>query len=154
MIDTPQIVQTTEQQTAFIHLTVTPEEMQKVFGPTIGELMAGLAAQGIAPAGPVFAHHRRRPTDTFDFELSVPVSRPVTASGRVQPGAWPAMRVARTIHHGPYEGLPEAWGKFMEWIAVNGLAITEDIWECYLTNPDENPDPATWRTELNQPLIG
>ena len=154
MIDTPQIVQTTTQLTAFIHLTVTLAEMQEVFGPTIGELMSALAEQGIAPAGPVFTHHLRHPTDTFDFELSVAVSSPVTASGRVQPGEWPAMRVARTVHHGPYEGLPEAWGEFMEWIEANGHQPAADLWECYLTNPDSDPDPATWRTELNRPLLG
>ena len=153
MIDTPQIVQTTAQLTAFIHLIVSREEMREVFGPSIGELMAALAAQGIAPAGPVFTHHRRRPTDTFDFELSVPVSGPVVAAGRVQPGEWPAMRVARTVHHGPYEGLPEAWGEFMAWIDANSHTLASDLWECYLTNPDSNPDPATWQTELNQPLL-
>lgn len=154
MIDTPQIVQTTTQLTAFIHLIVTRAEMQEVFGPTIGELMSALAAQGIAPAGPVFTHHLRHPTDTFDFELSVAVSAPVTAAGRVQPGEWPAMRVARTVHHGPYEGLPEAWGEFMEWIEAKGHQPAADLWECYLTNPDSDPDPATCRTELNRPLIG
>ena len=152
MIDPPQIVQTTAQLTAFIHLTVTREEMQKVFGPTIGELLSTLAAQGIAPAGPVFTHHLRGPTDTFDFELSVPVSKPVTAAGRVQPGQWPAMRVARTVHHGPYEGLPEAWGEFMDWIENHGHTPARDLWECYLTHPDAEPDPAKWRTELNRPL--
>lgn len=154
MIDTPQIVQTTARATAFIHLTLTQEEMMEVFGPTIGELMAVLAAQGIAPAGPVFTHHLRGPTDTFDFELSVPVSAPVVAAGRVQPGLWPAMRVARTEHHGPYEGLPEAWDKFMDWIAANGHEPAADLWECYVTGPHSHPDPADWRTELNRPLLG
>lgn len=152
MIDTPQIIQTTPQITAFIHLTVTLEEMQKVFGPSIGELLSTLAAQGLAPVGPVFAHHLRGPAETFDFELSVPVSAPVTASGRVQPGEWPAMRVARTIHHGPYEGLRESWGEFMAWIETHGHTPAPDLYECYLTNPDSDPDPATWRTELNRPL--
>ena len=154
MIDTPQIVQTTTQLTAFIHLTVTLEEMQKVFAPTIGELLSALAAQGIAPAGPVFTHHLRGPTDTFDFELSVPVSAPVAATGRVQPGEWPAMRVARTVHHGPYEGLPEVWGEFMDWIETHGHTPAPDLWECYLTNPDSDPDPAKWQTQLNRPLAG
>jgi len=29
-----------------------------------------------------------------------------------------------------------------------------DLWERYLTGPESNPDPATWRTELNRPLLG
>lgn len=40
----------------------------------------------------------------FDFEISVPVTSPVAAAGRVKPGQLPATKVARTIYHGPYEG--------------------------------------------------
>ena len=152
MIDPPRILETTAQHTAFIHLVVSHEEMRQVFGPTIGELIAAVLAQGIQPSGPVFTHHLRRPTDTFDFELSVPVATPVAATGRVRPGEWPAMRVARTVYHGPYEGLPEAWGGFMDWIEAHGHTPAEDLWECYLTGPHSSPDPADWRTELNRPL--
>jgi len=28
------------------------------------------------------------------------------------------------------------------------------IWERYVYGPESNPDPATWRTELNQPVAG
>jgi len=154
MIDTPQILQTTGQLTAFIRLTVTLGEMQKVFGPSIGELIAAVTAQGIAPTGPVFTHHLRRPTDTFDFELSVPVSAPLAASGRVQPGTWPAMKVARTVYHGDYDGLGEAWGELMDWIEANAHEPAPDLYECYVTGPQSNPDPATWRTELSRPLLG
>ena len=62
--------------------------------------------------------------------------------------------MAGTVYHGPYEGLPEAWGEFMDWIEKSGLSTAPDLYECYLTNPEENPDPATWRTELNRPLAG
>ena len=154
MIDTPQIIQTVEQHTVFIHLTVTCEEMQQVFGPTIGELMTALGAQGVTPAGPVFAHHLRHPTDTFDFELSVPVAAPVTAAGRMEPGTWPSQPAARTSYHGPYEGLPGAWGEFMAWIAANGHTSAPDLYEAYVTGPHSSPDPADWRTEFTRPLIG
>lgn len=153
MLDTPHISQTTARLTAIIHLTIPRNEMQHVFGPSITELMTTLAAQGIAPAGPVFAHHLRRPADTFDFELSVPVTVPVVATGRVKPSQWPAMKVARTVYTGPYEGLPAAWGEFMDWIEANGHTPAPDLWECYVTGPQSSPDSATWRTELNQPLI-
>jgi effector-binding domain-containing protein len=153
MFDTPQIAQTTGQITAFIRLTVTPDEMKKEFGPTIWELIGGVQAQGIQPAGPVFAHHLRGPTDTFDFKLSIPVSAPVVAAGRIQPGTWPAMKVARTIHHGAYEGLHESWGGLMEWIEANGLNPATGFYESYVIHPDANPDPTAWRTELSRPLL-
>ena len=152
MLDTPQVTRTTDQITAIIHLTIPRAEMPKVFGASVGELMAAIAAQGIEPAGPVFTHHLKMAPDIFDFELSVPVSRPVVAAGRVKPSLWPAMKVARTVYHGPYEGLPAAWREFMDWIKAEGHKPGQDLWECYIQHPDSNPDPATWRTELNRPL--
>ena len=42
----------------------------------------------------------------------------------------------------------------MDWMEAQGLQQAEDLWECYLTHPDSDPDPANWRTELNRPLLG
>ena len=152
MIDPPEITQTTAQHTAIIHVVVARDEIQNVMGPGISELMAAIAAQGIAPTGAWFTHHVRRPTDTFDFEISVPVAKPIAAAGRVKPGSWPAMKVARTIYHGPYEGLGEAWGEFMDWMDAAGHQRAPDLYERYVAGPESGPDSATWRTELNQPL--
>ena len=49
--------------------------------PGYRELMAALAAQGIAPAGPWFTHHLRMDPDTFDFEIGVPVTRQTRVLG-------------------------------------------------------------------------
>jgi len=154
MIDTPQITQSAAQMTAVIRLTIPRAEIRTVMGPGIGELMATVAAQGIAPAGPWFNHHLKMQPDIFDFEISVPVTRPVVAAGRVTPGHLRATKVARTIYHGPYEGLGAAWGEFDAWIAANGHKPAPNLWECYVAGPESNPDPVTWRTELNRPLIG
>src|ERR1700704_3617976 len=116
MISAPQIIQTDAQEAAVIRLTIPRSEMMKVFGPAVGELMTALAAQGVEPVGAVFAHHLRMPPDTFDFELGVKVSTPVKATGRVKPGELPAAKVARTVYHGPYDGLPSAWGEFDKWM--------------------------------------
>ena len=74
-------------------------------------LMAAVAAQGIVPAGPWFTHHLRMDPATFDFEICVPVTAPVAASGRVKAGHLPATTVARTAYHGPYEGLRRRLGR-------------------------------------------
>lgn len=154
MIDPPEIAQSPSALTAVIHLTVPRSEIQQVMGPGIQEVMATLAAQGIAPTGPWFTRHFRFDPATFDFEISVPVGRPVTPSGRVRPSTRPAARVARTVYHGPYEGLGAAWGELKGWIGERRLVEAPTLWEVYLTDPSADPDPATWRTELNQPLAG
>ncbi len=152
MIEIPEIIQTTDRLTAFIHLTVPRDQIQSVMGPGIRELLGAIAAQGIDPAGPWFTHHLRRPTDTFDFEVSVPVLTPVAAVGRVKPGRWPAMKMVRTVYHGPYEGLGGAWGEFIGWIETHGHTPTGELWECYTVGPHSDPDSTAWRTELSREL--
>jgi effector-binding domain-containing protein len=154
VIEPPRIVESPALLTAVIHLTVPRSEIQLVMGPGIQEVMATLAAQGIAPVGPWFTRHFRIDAATFDFEICVPVASPVATAGRVRPGALPAARVARTVYRGPYEGLGAAWREFKGWIAAQGLKEAPTLWEAYLTDPGSSPDPTSWRTELNQPLAG
>ena len=46
-----------------------------------------------------------------------------------------------------------AWGEFNAWIAANGHTPAQNLWECYVAGPEKDPDPSTWRTELNRPLF-
>lgn len=152
MLDKPEIVQTEAQPAAVIRLTIPREEIGTVMGPAMGEVMGAVAAAGLAPTGPMFSHHFKMSPGVFDFEVGVPVSAPITASGRVQPSQLPAAKVARTVYRGPYEGLGEAWGEFKDWIETENLPQAPNLWERYLTGPESGPDSSTWSTELNQPL--
>lgn len=151
MIDTPKIVHTDVQHTAFIHFVIPREEITRVMGPGRAELMAAVAAQGIAPSGPWFSHHLKIEPGHWNFEISIPVARPVAAAGRVQAGIMRAMKVARTVYHGPCEGLPGAWAEFSQWMELNGHRPAQNCWESYLSEPAG--DPALCRTELNRPLL-
>jgi len=152
MLDTPEVTWSPAQLTAVIPMTIPREEIQNVMGPGIIELMGVVAAQGIGPAGPWFTHHRRMDPKTFDFEICVPVTAPVRATGRVRAGELPATKVARAVYQGPYEGLGDAWGEFMAWIAANGHTPRSDLWEVYVAGPESSADAATYRTVLNRPL--
>lgn len=152
MIDEPELIQTTEQMTAVIHLTVPRAQIGPFMDAAMRELGAALQAQGIAPAGPCFSYHFRRPSDTFDFEVGFPVATTITVTGRVKPGRLPAAQVVRTVYRGGYEGLGAGWGEFLAWIDARGLRTLDSLWECYVAGPESGPDPATWRTELNRPL--
>jgi uncharacterized protein YndB with AHSA1/START domain/effector-binding domain-containing protein len=153
IIDTPRITRTTAQLAAVIHLTIPRNEIRSAMGPGLTEVMAAVKAQGIGPAGPWFTHHLKMNPATFDFEICVPVTAPVAPVGRVKPGIFPAVAVARTIYCGNYERLGEAWGEFKAWIAANGHTAGPDLYECYPVGPESSPNPADWRTELTQPLI-
>jgi effector-binding domain-containing protein len=154
MIDMPQIVQTEPVFYAGLHQIAPSSEMGRIMGPGIAEVLAVLKVQGVSPNGPWFTHHLRKPTDTFDFEICFPIATPIKPSGRVLPGTWPAMKAARTIYTGPYQGLPHAWPELGAWIAAQpGLHPAVEFWERYLVNPNTEPNPENWRTELNWPLL-
>ena len=62
---------------------------------------------------------------------------------------WPALKVVRAVYHGPCEGLSEAWHEFAEWIEANWYKTANDLYECYLVEPESSHDPADWRTGLS-----
>lgn len=152
MIDPPTIITVPSQRTACIPLVVERTRIAEVMGPGIQEIFAALAAQAIPPTGAWFTQHRRRPTETFDFSICVPIATPVKPVGRVQNGERRAAKVARTLYRGPYEGLSQAWGHFLGWLDANGHKRQDDLWEAYLHGPESGNDPSTWQTELSQPL--
>ena len=98
-------------------------------------------------------YHHRMPGDTFDFEIGFPVDADVKPTGRVKPSELPAVHVARTIHHGPYEGLSDAWRAFGQWVKDQGLEADTRLYERYLDDPTKT-DPSAYRTEINRILKG
>ncbi len=157
MITSPQVVETKEQATASIHLTIPGRDMPKYMDPAIKEILKVLADQGMQPAGPMFSYHYRRPSDTFDFEIGFPVAKTIIETGRVKNSKLPAEKVVRSVYQGPYEGLAQAWPELQIWVRAQKHSEMGRFWECYLTNPVEASrpdlfgvtDPKKYRTELN-----
>jgi uncharacterized protein YndB with AHSA1/START domain/effector-binding domain-containing protein len=154
LIEAPVVTDTPPQLAAAIHLTVPRNEIQSVMGPGLAEIMTAVAAQGLAPSGPWFTHHLSMDPASFDFEICVPVPKPVDRVGRVVSRELPAVRVAHTVYSGPYERLGHAWAEFDDWISANGHVSAADFYECYAVGPESGPDSAAWRTELRRPLLG
>ncbi len=53
---------------------------------------------------------------------------------------------------GPYEQIPEEGMKMGQWCQANGRAPAGHGLERYIVGPDQDADPANWRTELYLPL--
>ncbi len=149
---TPTIVETEALPIAKIRARVPSSEIGRHMESLTNELLAELKSQGITPAGPLFTHHFRPPDAFFDFEVCLPVAAPVRVAGRVEAGEWPAMRVVRAVHQGPYTGLVAAWGELIAWAAREGVQTTQEAWERYLLGPKTTQDSSLWRTELSRPI--
>lgn len=58
-----------------------------------------------------------------------------------------------TVYHGPYQGLPDAWGELDAWMKEQGHTQAPDLWESYMEGPHTTSDASAWRTRLNRRLI-
>lgn len=64
----------------------------------------------------------------------------------------PAGRAVVTVHCGSYDALPGSYQQIEKWMRDQGLSAAGAPRETYLTDPGDHPDPATWETEIVQPV--
>jgi effector-binding domain-containing protein len=141
-------VELPEQPSAVVRGRVTHQGIAAFLGRAFGEVMAVVAPQGLAPAGPAFG--RYRPTDDggWDIEAGFTLARPLDgAHGDVEPATLPGGLAARTLHVGDYSGVGAAYQALDSWLAEHGYTPSGQPWECYL----DGPEVASPRTEVYQP---
>jgi uncharacterized protein (DUF302 family) len=61
--------------------------------------------------------------------------------------------VARTVHHGDYTGIADAYRALDDWLGEHGYRSAGPPTETYLAGPDSERDPARYRTEVSMPVI-
>ena len=75
-------------------------------------------------------------------------ARKARASSSVTASGLPAGRLAVVTHVGPYDELGAAWGRFMGWVASQGLSPDDRYGEIYVTEPTPDGDPNLLRSDL------
>lgn len=144
---------------AGISIKVTLREWHQA-NALVPEIYQWLAERDIVPmGGPIYRYHTIGDDDhEFDLEVGVPVTNPVQGDGRVLAGVLPAGRYAVMVHEGHPDRQHQSHAALREWVAVHGWAFDktgqgpDEVWtaryETYLTNPEEQPDPNKWSTEI------
>jgi len=140
------------QPTAVVRSTIAVSEIPKFLGHAYEAVMRVLAMQGITPVGEPFAYYLGAPTTTVELEAGFPVAVPCAQSGEVIPGQLPGGTVATATHVGPYETMVHTYEHLTNWINDQGLIPGEGMWEIYLTDPQKEPDPTMWRTQIFWPV--
>lgn len=140
-----------EQLTAVAHATLPVNEIGPWLARTYGMIAEVLARRGMQPVGPPFSRYHRLEAGRFAVEAGFPVASVIDASGDVRASSLPAGRVARTTHVGPYEEMEPAYEALVSWIREQGGRPAGDAWEFYFSDPQVEPDPTEWRTEIVQP---
>jgi effector-binding domain-containing protein len=91
-------------------------------------------------------------THTTEVQAVMPVQDPALENGEFTVIGLPATKVLRASYYGPYEGTSAAHAALDKFIRENSYTITGNPWETYVTDPAEEPDPASWLTEVYYPV--
>lgn len=158
MITRPTIDERKEQPYAGIRTMAYRQEFDTIIPYMLDEVFVWLEEQGIEPAGPPFMRYHDFNVDSrMDVELGVPVATAIAGNGRVAQGCLPAGRYAALVYTDILNDI-EANRALIEWASEQGLKW--DTWkakhghvfrsrvEFFLTDPDDEPDPANWKTEV------
>lgn len=129
----------------------------------LAELDARMAALGVAAAGPIFFKHNIVVMPELEMDFGVPVERPVdpqaAGAAGVISGELPAGRYAETTYFGHYDNLIAVNGILIDWARYAGHRFDSVVkpdgehfvcrLETYHNSPDEEPDPAKWKTSVS-----
>ena len=150
-----QVEQVENQSVAFIRRVIATDEMTDFFDSSFGAVAEAVAEAGGQITGPPFGGYQGMPSDTVDVAAGFPVDGVVA-------GAIPGSEVVVeervggqavvAMHVGSYDGLSDTYAEVMAWMEDNDLVPRDDMWEEYLTDPGEEPDPAKWQTRLVLPV--
>jgi effector-binding domain-containing protein len=141
-----------EQPTAIVRGKAAVHEISDFLAHAFGTVAAHLERLGLSIAGMPFARYRHLGGDEFEIEAGFPVPQPIEPEGEVDAYWLPGGSAAVTWHTGPYDRMGPAYEALAEWVERRGGVIETEAWEVYYSDPTEQPDPATWRTELIQPF--
>ncbi|POH62509.1 AraC family transcriptional regulator [Cryobacterium zongtaii] len=135
-----------------VHENVKMADLTEYFGRAFEVSAAAMAAQGLTPAGPPLALYHGMPTDTVDVTAGFPIAGPAHGTADVVVTELPAGSAIASVYTGPYDGMTRTYDEIAAWLREQNLTPGMDMWEEYLSDPETNPDPATWQTRIVFPL--
>lgn len=165
MLTIPTIQEFPARHYAYITFVVPMSAMKKPADEGFPALFGWLARHGIEQTGAAFYNYRRIDmANTLDVEAGVPVQHPGQGDDKVRCGELPAGRYVVVTHTGHYDQLYDATAMLIGWAKERGIAWDVNAQpdgdhfacrlEIYETDPDEEPNPDKWVTQLQFKIAG
>ena len=143
-----------EQHTVAVRHRISLQETHRIPG-WMAETIEAVQRAGRQPAGMPFLRTLAMDVDAMEIEVGWPVAEPIGDGGaddEPHPGTLPGGPAAVASYFGPYEGIAASYEAIQAWCHQRGHEIAGPPWESYFTDPNEEPDPAKWRTDIHFPL--
>jgi effector-binding domain-containing protein len=139
-----------DQYTAVVRGEIAPAEMPGFLSNAYRAVGEYLRQIHVSPSGPPFARFTFL-DDVVALEAGFPVPYEVAGEGAVEPSTLPDGPAAVTTHIGRYEDLAMAVDAVHRWLDEHGFVPAGPHWEVYFTDPNAEPDPSRWRTDVVVP---
>lgn len=142
-----------EQPTVVMRTIVPVEAIPAFLGKAFGAVAEHIGAHDADFAGPPFARYLPVSDDfrAFEIEAGFPVTPAIAGEGEIEASTLPGGEVATVTHTGPYDAMRPTYQAITDWLGAHQATPLGAPWEVYLSDPDDEPDPAVWRTDIVQP---
>lgn len=153
----PEIVDVDPVELAVVRKTVAMDEIEAFYDSAFPLLVSSIEQSGRTIAGPAYGLTFSMPSETpdgmvMDMGAAFPVDAPFPDTDQVFGMRTPGGQIARHLHQGSYDLLPESYAAVFSWIDEQGLTPGEFAWEVYVTQPTPDADPDSLLTEIVVPL--
>lgn len=142
-----------KEATIGIRDVVRMDELKAFFKEGYGRLYEVIELESLETTGMPFARYYGMPSDTIDVELGVPVAEPYAGPADIRGSSLPEAEAVVAMHVGSYDTLPETYDAIAQWMGARGMTPRPDMWEFYLSDPETEPDPDQWLTQVVWPVI-
>ncbi len=138
--------------------TSSIEDIPKKMNQMIPAVKAYMSQNNLPQTGTPFTIYNEinKEQGTAIFSIAIPTSDLIVTPPKssILCSALPKQKVVKATLTGDYKYLPEAWIKSYKYISENNLEIetSSPVFEIYKINPDIQPNPAKWITELFIPI--
>jgi len=113
----------------------TLPELSK-YGPVGQKLCSEAERLGIQPGGLLQWNYYEidgKPETVFTLEIALPVHEKEAEVQGFESKQIPAIKCLSLVHEGPWENLPQSYGKAMGYLSANDLTMTGECREIYAT---------------------
>ncbi|MFW0792998.1 GyrI-like domain-containing protein [Gordonia sp. CPCC 205515] len=153
----PEVIELESVELAVVRKTVVMEQIPNFYDEAFPLLLSAIEQSEREVAGPAYGLTFSMPTQTadgmaMDMGAAFPVDAAFPDTDSVVGMRTPGGKVARHVHRGSYDLLPEVYAAVFAWIGEQGLTPGEFAWEVYVTEPTPDADPDSMVTEVVVPV--
>jgi len=136
----------------FIHKVGNGQEMENFFMEGYTILGKYIIENKAKTNGPPFSLYYKWENNLFDFDICMPVIKPLKGDKTIKPGKLKAGKILTVKYYGPYEGTGRAYAAAMKWLSDKKLKINGAPREVFVTDPMTEKDPSKWLTLIIYPI--